>query len=399
VNKEISDKDLIYKYYNGELSGTDMQKLEQRALDDPFLADAMEGFDEFPIAKNDLVDLTERLKDKTQSSTFQKKGIVSSFTYWSIAASTIILIGIFSIYLNQLEEENKPVILSENKEKIYVPKREDLILDTTSEESQELIKEKPQIDLNKSDDFNEQEEDNIAIVSVGSGIIADSLLEQSNVLLASSAKKMDAGKSIVTVSSADLGEKSTINEASTYANRAIIRTNKKGKVVDEKTNLELPGAQVLNKSTGNIVVTDKNGEFQISVTEQEQLVLSFLGYNTKEVNVLLKDSLLVSLLPKEKSATEISAIDKSTPFAGPSNGWGEFRKYLNNNDKLPTGETGAVVIEFIINPDGELSDFKIQRNLSKLADERAIKLIKDYGSWIGASDGIAQKIKVTIRFN
>lgn len=396
MNKDISDKDLIYKYYNGELSGIDMQKLEQRALDDPFLADAMDGFDEFPIAKNDLVDLTERLKDKTQSQRSNKKGLASSFTYWSIAASAVILIGIISIYLNQLEEENRPEILTNNKEKTYVPKREDLILDTTTDEAREFKEEKPQIVLQKSEEVLDLENDDIAIVSVESVIQSDSLLHEPKLVLARSAKKAEA---VMSVAAADLHAGSALNEVSILSSRVPIRIQKKGKVIDEKTSLEIPGVQVINKINGNVVISNKKGEFQIPIAEHEPLELSFLGYHTKNVNVKLKDSLLVSLLPIENSTGETSSIDNSNPFAGPLNGWGEFRKYLSNNDKLSTGEVGVVVIEFIIYPDGSLSDFKIQRSLSKLADERAIKLIQDYGTWMGASDGTAQKIKVTIRFN
>jgi hypothetical protein len=38
--------EFIRKYLDGELSDQDMQALEKAALEDPFLADAMEGFEE-----------------------------------------------------------------------------------------------------------------------------------------------------------------------------------------------------------------------------------------------------------------------------------------------------------------------------------------------------------------
>ena len=41
------EKDIlqIRKYLNGELDAAAMHELERRALDDPFLADAIEGFE------------------------------------------------------------------------------------------------------------------------------------------------------------------------------------------------------------------------------------------------------------------------------------------------------------------------------------------------------------------
>jgi len=84
--------------------------------------------------------------------------------------------------------------------------------------------------------------------------------------------------------------------------------------------------------------------------------------------------------------------------AAPTDGWAAFRKYLNENNELETNETGAVVVEFVINANGSLSDFKILKSLSKLADARAINLIRNYSSWQGSSDGTANKVKVTLRF-
>ena len=38
----------IRKYLNGELNTRAMHELERRALDDPFLADSLEGFEQTP---------------------------------------------------------------------------------------------------------------------------------------------------------------------------------------------------------------------------------------------------------------------------------------------------------------------------------------------------------------
>jgi len=59
----------------------------------------------------------------------------------------------------------------------------------------------------------------------------------------------------------------------------------RGRVVDEK-GIGLPGATVKVKSTGKGVLTDRKGDFYLKgVDENELLLISFIGYATKEVNV------------------------------------------------------------------------------------------------------------------
>ena len=59
----------------------------------------------------------------------------------------------------------------------------------------------------------------------------------------------------------------------------------KGKVVDDQ-NLPLPGATIKVKGTKKQVLTNQNGEFNLTnVDDKAVLVISFLGYQSKEVNV------------------------------------------------------------------------------------------------------------------
>lgn len=57
-----------------------------------------------------------------------------------------------------------------------------------------------------------------------------------------------------------------------------------GRVTDD-TGIPLPGATVLEKGTSNGVVTDVNGKFALSVTQDAILQITFVGYKPLEVNV------------------------------------------------------------------------------------------------------------------
>jgi len=64
----------------------------------------------------------------------------------------------------------------------------------------------------------------------------------------------------------------------------LAQTKISGKVLDT-SNEPLPGASVLEKGTSNGTATDFDGNFSLSVSEGSTLVVSFTGFETKEVSV------------------------------------------------------------------------------------------------------------------
>jgi hypothetical protein len=82
----------IEKYRKGELSARESNALEQAALDDPFLADAMEGLTTKPATPQDLTELHERLTAKVENT--RRKKPVLIWRRLSIAAILILLLGI-----------------------------------------------------------------------------------------------------------------------------------------------------------------------------------------------------------------------------------------------------------------------------------------------------------------
>jgi len=59
----------------------------------------------------------------------------------------------------------------------------------------------------------------------------------------------------------------------------------KGKVIEEDTNVPIPGVTVIAKDTTTGTVTDVNGNFSIKIEQGKTLVFSFIGYNTHEMSV------------------------------------------------------------------------------------------------------------------
>ena len=80
----------IRKYLNGELDARAMHELERQALDDPFLADALEGYDQRGNQEQRLGDLQKRLQHRTLPA----KKRLTLWTTLSIAASVLLFVAV-----------------------------------------------------------------------------------------------------------------------------------------------------------------------------------------------------------------------------------------------------------------------------------------------------------------
>jgi len=87
----------------------------------------------------------------------------------------------------------------------------------------------------------------------------------------------------------------------------------KGTVLDEFGDTAI-GVNILEKGTGNGVITNVNGEYSITVTNGQRSVLSFsyIGYNTKEETVDGRATINVTLVPSVVNLGEVVAIGYGT---------------------------------------------------------------------------------------
>lgn len=89
---------------------------------------------------------------------------------------------------------------------------------------------------------------------------------------------------------------------SAYAQGRIVR----GKVTNPEDGIGLPGVSVFVKGTSNGTVTDKDGLYQIEVTQQDKaLVFSFIGYVTQEAAIENQESVNVTLQADTKQLSEV----------------------------------------------------------------------------------------------
>lgn len=102
---EYISPELIERYLRGELSAEEQQALREAAEKDPFLADALEGFDEARSQDVNVAAITERLDEKVAGNTgYKKSGVVIPMSIvWkvsAVAAAVLIVVGSVFIFNN-----------------------------------------------------------------------------------------------------------------------------------------------------------------------------------------------------------------------------------------------------------------------------------------------------------
>ncbi len=84
-----------------------------------------------------------------------------------------------------------------------------------------------------------------------------------------------------------------------------------GKITDEKGQ-GLPGASIVEKGTANGTISDPDGSYNLSVSEQSVLIISFVGYETREIAIGTQSTIDVQMEPDAEQLDEIVVVGYGT---------------------------------------------------------------------------------------
>ena len=187
-----------------------------------------------------------------------------------------------------------------------------------------------------------------------------------------------------------------------------------GIVVSSEDMEPLPGASIMVKGSDSGMVADMEGRFTVVADQQSQttVIASYVGMETDEYQlaggtenrVVMQpdmaslDEVVVVGYGVEKEVHAIGAVQKfqfdkeefNYSGAEPSGGIEAFKMYMEENIRFPAGDTiskrEVVVLKFIVESDGTLSEIKILRSPGDSFTEVAIRLLKEGPVWNPARD-------------
>lgn len=417
----------IEKYLKGELSPAERHALEKKALDDPFLADALEGAEQLQANtfSSDVAELNEALTKKRKASLW----------IWPMRIAVGLLLILVSTIIvwqaTEVTETTQPITYQNQERESTTPIRSDSGASAAEEASP--VTPQPSKDIaTRSTPINTEPKE---LKSAGQEVTTQpvdnskDVSEIEKIIEAKPAEKVEEAKAeeltLATKSAeADRAKKESIMSAAPTAKSQIRSTTTaltrkiKGKVTSAEDGSALPGVNVVLKGTTIGTVTNAKGEYEIVTTETNPtLVYAFIGLNTTEVNAASRSEIDVSLTTDATQLSEVvvtgygtsKADSEYTPtvdLTHPTIGYRKFKQYLQDNLRYPQEAItkkieGRVRVEFTVETDGSLSNFIILKSIGSGCDEELIRLIKEGPQWVPTKkDNVAtqDKARVELRF-
>ena len=221
------------------------------------------------------------------------------------------------------------------------------------------------------------------------------------------------------ISSVKVNDLSAVLE--TYADKNVSnpaeKVTLKMKVVDEKGG-PIIAATILVVNTTNGTITDENGHFTLEAATDQSIQVSYIGMGTVTMTVkdCLKKADQTIVLPEADTKKEVKVVapvpqavtsdnrtfdvvEQMPEFPG---GMKECLNFLARNVKYPTkaqeaGKQGRVIVQFIVQKDGSLSDLHVLRPVDPWLDAEAIRVIGSMPKWKpGMQGGQAVAVKFTL---
>jgi TonB family protein len=401
---------LIRQYLAGELDDKAMHALERQALDDPFLADALEGYGQHaPEQQAQQADLVSRLEARIAP----KEGKVRTMYYrWATAAAILLLMFSAGWFLWDQQRSTAPVASMKVPPPAPVadslPQDEHAAAPALASADQLTKKVPPPVAAapNK-DELKEQR----AALSSGDDVAAAPVNVAPVNEAAAPASVAPTYRSAAPVGAIQAPANKVAESAPAVAAE---------RRADAQYNFVAPPAakkQEANKSEWTTPTLAGNADSQNKALSEVVVV----GYGAQKKNAPQNAAVSIRGLSGLK-ADSVSGIDLGTTLQGkaagvsvttrdlpdgdvvyrepaPVTGQTAFENYLRTKTVNPENKyTGTVRVSFTVMPDGSLQEFKILRHLNDACDAEAIRVIKEGPAWIPASDRKPAKVKVRVKF-
>ena len=377
----------LLDYIRGLRKGQEAHRLEKESMQDPFLADAMDGYNQVEGNHEQRI---EKLRMQVSAHSAKKKNTYA--ITWSIAACLVIGFGISSYFLFLKKSMTDEVFIAEESVPAKLP--ETTTPATPTNPATPAAPVTPRAD--------KKEMSASAVIEP----MMEEALEQT-AELQEVAATMDTSESVS-------DKKMRMAKVVTPPNSNIIQ----GKVTDEKGE-PIIGASVAYKGTNIGTITNMNGEFSLVKKEgKKQLTAQFIGYDPVEIPVDTSQTMLIAMNENKQTLNEVVVVGygtnknkKSTTVVTakeqadkditpqPVIGKRKYQKYLKENLVRPTDEKcaqvkGKVVLTFLVNKEGRPFYIKVKESLCESSDKEAIRLIQEGPDWIYGN----KSVEITVKF-
>lgn len=445
----------IEKYFQGKLTPQQMNSLEKAALDDPFLAEAMEGFEAMQ-GKEWKEQLAIAHSQVALAGTGARVVAMTSKrrAWWKLAAAAVLIIGmgtllIFVFNAKPTESDESPAqIASADKPRQPARAKSDLDSTTTSSSSTvtdasfkapeksagTVAADKKEPAPGNADDKNIASSQYAVADSVSSagystfktppvpqvtGKPAPSPLTALN-------KQVQSGGNGVILQDQGLvttREKPVLSEADNQdkARKTAIASQKEksnpnyfNAQVVTADNSPLPFSNILVKSGNFATYADVKGNFRLFTTDSV-LTIEVSSFGFQPRSFTLKSNLPMNKiilqeneqapagdLANTQSIRRASVLSDTSINVEPKDGWKNYNTYVANNIDIPDEALknefhGEVELTFDVHANGTISNIRVNKSMGAAIDEAAKKLLMKGPEW-KVKKGKKTSASVTVQF-
>lgn len=432
MNNDWLDIDVLEDYLDGKLDAKAMHFVEKQALEDPFVAEALEGLKQSPKRKQTLSILQKQLYDRISEKPIKRKLWGITTQRLSIAATATVAFIAVSIlfFMRETNRRNAEIALHKSKGVMVTLDSGNAIAAVTPKAdtvapvpTKSALIDKAIADA-KTGDLAINKKTTPAGYSAERGIAENKALADRSSLSKAKVRSFSTGK--VDSIRARFNEPMAAAAPQAIGSSTIVFS---GNVVDQTNGKPISGAIVKLAGSKNITATDTKGYFALpadSNAKDKDLLINAIGFKEIPVIGLQDPNAIKSALSGDKSLNEIALITgsngrKKENIAAPKivlraeqnlNGKSadeitkpipvatvDYQQYLENNNKLynPKGPEQFVILSFKVKKDGRPTSITVVKSLNKKTDAEAKRLIQDGPDWVLPKKG-TDVVELSVKF-
>lgn len=405
------------------MNAVEMHAFELAMMDDPFLDDAVDGYrtslDKINV-QTDLTELKERLGEKKQKTGIVIKG---SFRQWmSIAAGFVILLSASVVLyrmFNQTESKNTSTVAELKKTDTAAT----LQIQTTVDSNTVAVNDNAKIIVTPpaSAPSYKTEKPVKDLETITAPVNEPAITETKPAIL----KEQPVASGSVASAQSKINDEQTLNEVVVKKQEEkkqsnFVNLNRFSGVVVDENNQPLPFANITEVKSGVGTYADAKGNFTlVSADSILNVETKSVGYFSNSLQIksnqtqriILKDESVIANAPtferlyeKNKDRQSTMKTEVTEMESEPADGWKNYSTYIVNNlreadlnKRKQSTETKEVEVSFDVNPDGSLTNLKIERSNCITCNNEAIRIIKEGPKW-KSKTGKKGRGRLTIQF-
>jgi TonB family protein len=400
------------RYYAGTMTAAERHALEKAALDDPFLADALEGYRLTPTPTADM----EKIRARLQPAEERRSFFLFRNPLFRAAAALVLVAGIAWLAYTLTQEKENTIANETIQQTVPLRKSEPVPMPNTVATDSQLVVSAPTGKGNKQNlNYKQPAEGNLSSPKGFAYHIADT--SQTKAAEEFEVDKIANARPTTNQANARLSANNEAGYNNVTANNRNPSLTDNNNLVRQQSRMKAENVisndnlrkQVVNNSIKDDTASERTASMQgrvAGVTAMAAQNASVPPPDTlKNFDVVLQEQ------KREMEEVVVSGYTKKSAVAPrrpqvvadtlePEEGFVQFDHYIADNLKRPEELkvktiSGEVQLSFEVNNNGEPVNITVVKSLCNKCDEEAVRLLKEGPKWKKKKN---KKGSVTIRF-